>query len=77
MEKPVNRIEEPVSQKSGSFGWYISLREGRVYGLTTTLGQKYDFLFLLLFDPEAFKMCKNTIKLLNFLVLPYLGFSKT
>ena len=30
---------------------------------TTTFGQKHLFLFLLPFDAEAFKTCKNTIKL--------------
>ena len=35
--------------------------------------KKYHFLFLLPFDAEAFKMCKNTIKLTNLCALPCLG----
>ena len=35
--------------------------------------KKYHFFFLLQLDPEAFKTCKNTTKLLNLRVLPYLG----
>merc|ERR1711911_132744 len=35
--------------------------------------KKYHFLFLLPFDAEAFKTCKNTIKLINLCALPCLG----
>ena len=35
--------------------------------------KKYHFLFLLPFDAEAFKTCKNTIKLINLCGLPCLG----
>ena len=35
--------------------------------------KKYHFLSLLPFDAEAFKMCKNTIKLINLCALPCLG----
>ena len=35
--------------------------------------KKYQFLFLLPFDAETFKTCKNTIKLINLCVLPCLG----
>ena len=34
--------------------------------------KKYHFLFLLPFDAEAFKTCKNTIKLINLCALPCL-----
>ena len=45
-------------QKSGSFGWW-----GRCgFGARPQLSVKnYHFLFLLPFDAEAFKTCKNTI----------------
>ena len=39
-------------------------------------GGSKNFLFLLHFDPEASKTCKNTIKLLELRVLPYLGVFK-
>ena len=35
--------------------------------------KKYHFLFLLPFDSEAFKTCKNTIELINLCALPCLG----
>ena len=35
--------------------------------------KKYHFLFLLPFDAEAFKTCKNTVKLINLCALPCLG----
>ena len=35
--------------------------------------KKYHFLFLLPFDAEAFKTCKNTIKLIDLCGLPCLG----
>ena len=35
--------------------------------------KKYHFLFLLPFDAEVFKTCKNTIKLINLCALPCLG----
>ena len=35
--------------------------------------KNYNFLFLLSFDAEAFKTCKNTIKLFNLCALPCLG----
>ena len=35
--------------------------------------ENYHFLFLLSFDAEAFKTCKNTIKLINLCALPCLG----
>ena len=38
--------------------------------------KNYHVLFLLLFDPEALKTCKNKIKLLNLHVLPYPGMFK-
>ena len=46
-------------KKSCSFGWW-----GAWGGA---------FLFLLPFDAEAFKTCKNTIKLINLCALPCLG----
>ena len=45
-------------QKSGSFGWYVQ----QMGGGAQLLVENYHFLLLLLFDLEAFKMCKNTIK---------------
>ena len=35
--------------------------------------KKYHFLFLLPFDAETFKTCKNRIKLINLCALPCLG----
>ena len=35
--------------------------------------KRYHFLFFLPFDAEAFKTCKNTIKLINLCALPCLG----
>ena len=35
--------------------------------------KKYLFFFLLPFDAEAFKTCKNTIKLIDLCALPCLG----
>ena len=35
--------------------------------------KNYHFLFLLPFDAEAFKTCKNTLKLINLCALPCLG----
>ena len=50
-------------KKSGTFGWW---------GPTTTFGQKGTT-----FDAEAFKTCKNTIKLINLCALPCLGLLHT
>ena len=44
----------------------MKLRGGVKKKTHTTFGQKrYHFLFLLPFDAESFKTCKNTIKLIN------------
>ena len=43
--------------------------------VTTTFSQKTtNYFFLLPFDAEAFKTCKNTIKLINLCALPCFGF---
>ena len=39
--------------------------------------KKYHFLFLLPFDADAFKTCKNTIKLINLCALPCQGLFHT
>ena len=37
--------------------------------------KNYHFLFLLLFDPQAFKRVKKTLTLFNLRVVPYQGLS--
>ena len=55
-------------------GWYVPHEGGRNIEPDHNFSKKkYHFLFLRLFDPETFKMCINTITLLNLHVLPYLG----
>ena len=59
-------------KKSVSFGGGARLGGGGLWCPTTTFGQK-TITFLLPFDAEAFKICKNTIKLINLCGLPSLG----
>ena len=49
----------------GGGGWLVPDHNFR--------SKNYHFLFLLPFDAEAFKTCKNTIKLINLCALPCLG----
>ena len=55
-------------QKSGTFWWWGPRPDHNFRP------KKYHFLFLLSFDAEAFKTCKNTIKLFNLCALSCLGF---
>ena len=60
-------------KKSGPFGWWGPLGGGDSRPDHNFRPKKYHFLFLLPFDAEAFKTCKNTIKLINLCGLPCLG----
>ena len=54
-------------------GWCPLLREGEGLVPDNDFQSKITFLFLLPFDAEAFKTCKNTIKLFSLCALPCLG----
>ena len=53
--------------------WVVGAVGGGFEARPQLSAKEYHFLFLLPFDAEAFKTCKNTIKLINLCALPCLG----